>query len=97
VATREMAYTHLKVCGMYLINVTIRWWYVCRSHWQEASESHVFSIMVSSFYCGIQSKYRSKPLTPTTLKTLNKFKVVPKDVYGSLPTMGKALNTISVT
>jgi hypothetical protein len=97
VATQEMAYTHLKVCGMYLINVTIRWWYTCRSHWQEASEQHVFSIMVSSFYCGIQSKYKTKPITPTTLKTLNKFKVVPKDVYGSLPTMRKALNIISVT
>jgi len=31
------------------------------------------------------------------LKTLNKFKVVPKDVYGSQSAMGKAVNTISVT
>jgi hypothetical protein len=30
------------------------------------------------------------------LKILKKFKVVPKDVYGLLPTMGKAVNTISV-
>lgn len=97
VAMWEMAYTHLKVGGMYLINVTIRWWYMCRSHWQGASKPHVFSIMVSSFYCGIQSKYRTNIQHQLLLKNLNKFKVVPKDVYGSPPTTGKAMNIISVT
>jgi hypothetical protein len=38
----KIAYTSLKVCGMYLINVTMRWWYMHRSHWQVASKSRLF-------------------------------------------------------
>lgn len=32
VAMWEVAYICLKLCGMYLTVVTIRWWYMYRSH-----------------------------------------------------------------